>query len=145
MTEHLHGYPACPTSPGQPCPPSDLAYEDCQPHGALVSCEASVVDGNPTGQYRCNHSDASAAAPARKTMKKKPAAKAKPATKRAPAKKAGKKSKSKSKPKAAASRKPKKAKKAKKAAKAAKKSKPAKKSKSGKSKARKAGRKNKKK
>lgn len=144
MTEHLHGYPACPTSPGQPCPPSDLAYEDCQPHGALVSCEASVVDGNPTGQYRCNHSDASAAAPARKTMKKKPAAKAKPATKRAPAKKAGKKSKSKSKPKpkAAASRKPKKAKKA---AKAAKKSKPAKKSKSGKSKARKAGRKNKKK
>lgn len=140
MTEHLHGYPACPTSPGQPCPPSDLAYEDCQPHGALVSCEASVVDGNPTGQYRCNHSDASAAAPARKTMKKKPAAKAKPATKRAPAKKAGKKSKSK--PKAAASRKPKKAKKA---AKAAKKSKPAKKSKSGKSKARKAGRKNKKK
>ena len=96
MTEHLHGYPPCATPAGQPCAPSDLAYEECKSHGALRGCEPSVVDGIPTGSYRCAHDD-KAAAPASRAAKKKPAKKAvktKKAkkAKAAPARKAAKKS-----------------------------------------------------
>jgi hypothetical protein len=79
MAEHLHGYPRCETPAGTSCTSSDLHFEECKNHGALRSCEASVVDGIPTGQYRCLHDDA-AAKPARK-----PAAKAKPRPKKKPA------------------------------------------------------------
>jgi hypothetical protein len=58
MGEHLHGYPRCETPAGQPCGSSDLHWEECKNHGALRSCEASVVDGIPTGQYRCLHDEA---------------------------------------------------------------------------------------
>ncbi len=112
MAEHLHGYPPCEAMAGKPCPPSDLNYAECKPHGVLQSCAPSVVDGMPTGQYRCMHRDAMAAARP-KAAKKKPAAKkARPAKKRAkPAKKAARKG-SRAKPKKAA-RKAKPAKKAK--------------------------------
>ncbi|HTO88562.1 MAG TPA: hypothetical protein VMR54_13665 [Thermoanaerobaculia bacterium] len=79
MAEHLHGYPRCETPAGTSCTSSDLHFEECKNHGALRSCEASVVDGIPTGQYRCVHDDAPAK-PARK-----PAAKAKPRPKKKPA------------------------------------------------------------
>ena len=93
MAEHLHGYPPCEAMAGKPCPPSDLNYVDCKPHGVLLSCAPSVVDGMPTGQYRCTHLATAASRP--KAAKKKPAAKkAKPAKKRAkPAKKAARKAK----------------------------------------------------
>jgi hypothetical protein len=58
MAEHLHGYPRCETPAGQPCGSSDLHWEECKSHGALRSCEASVVDGIPTGDYRCLHDEA---------------------------------------------------------------------------------------
>ncbi len=58
MAEHLHGYPRCETPVGTRCGSSDLHWEECQKHGALRSCEASVVDGIPTGQYRCAHDEA---------------------------------------------------------------------------------------
>jgi hypothetical protein len=91
MAEHLHGYPPCEAMAGKPCPPSDLNYVECKPHGVLLSCAPSVVDGMPTGQYRCTHLAVAASRP--KAAKKKPAAKkAKPAKKRAkPAKKAARK------------------------------------------------------
>lgn len=93
MTEHLHGYPPCATPAGQPCAPSDLAYEECKAHGALRGCEPSIVDGIPTGSYRCAHDD-KAAAPASRAAKKKPAKKPMKAkkAKAAPARKAAKKS-----------------------------------------------------
>ncbi len=98
MAEHLHGYPRCETPAGTSCTSSDLHFEECKNHGALRSCEASVVDGIPTGQYRCLHEDAPAK-PARKpaamtkprAKKKKAAAKPKGRAKKAakkPAKKA---------------------------------------------------------
>lgn len=58
MAEHLHGYPRCETAAGAMCDSSDLNWEECKNHGALRACEASVVDGIPTGQYRCLHDDA---------------------------------------------------------------------------------------
>jgi hypothetical protein len=76
MAEHLHGYPRCETPAGTSCTSSDLHFEECKSHGALRSCEGSVVDGIPTGQYRCIHDDA---APKRA---RKPAAKAKPRAKK---------------------------------------------------------------
>ncbi len=98
MAEHLHGYPRCETPAGQPCGSSDLHWEECKSHGAMRSCEASVVDGIPTGQYRCLHDELAkpAAAAKKKTTAKsrkpkkaarKPKAKAKKAARR-PAKKA---------------------------------------------------------
>lgn len=126
MPEHLHGYPPCATPAGQPCAPSDLAYEECKSHGALRACEPSVVDGIPTGSYRCAHDEKAAAAgrvakkkPAKKAMKTKKA-KAAPARKAA-RKSAGKKG-AKAK-KAGGSKKAKKAKRAKPAKKAKKASK----------------------
>jgi len=92
MAEHLHGYPRCETPAGQPCPETDVNYVECHAHGALLSCQPSVVDGIPTGQYHCVHRDAMAAA----APKRKPAVKAKAKTKKAakkPAKKAAKKPK----------------------------------------------------
>ena len=81
MAEHLHGYPRCETPAGTPCTNSDLHFEECKNHGALRSCEASVVDGIPTGQYRCLHDDKPAmrakAAKAKPKAKKKAAAKPK--------------------------------------------------------------------
>jgi len=91
MAEHLHGYPQCDTPAGQPCPPSDVNYAECQTRGALQSCAPSVVDGIPTGQYHCVHRDAQAAS-ARRAAR--PKAKAKPKKKAA--------SKAKAKPKKAA-------------------------------------------
>ena len=122
MAEHLHGYPPCEAMAGKPCPPSDLNYAECKPQGVLQSCAPSVVDGMPTGQYRCMHRDAMPAARS-KAAKKKPAAKkAKPAKKKArPAKKAARKG---------ARAKPKKATRKSKPKKAARKAKPAKKAKS---------------
>jgi hypothetical protein len=73
MAEHLHGYPRCETPAGQACPETDVNYVECHAHGALQSCQPSVVDGIPTGQYHCVHRDAMAAA----APKRKPAAKAK--------------------------------------------------------------------
>jgi hypothetical protein len=67
MAEHLHGYPRCETPAGTSCTSSDLHFDECGSHGALRSCEASVVDGIPTGQYRCLHDDA--AAPAKKVAR----------------------------------------------------------------------------
>src|ERR1700693_2088981 len=102
MAEHLHGYPQCETPAGKPCPPTDLNYPECQPHGSLVSCAPSVVDGIPTGQYHCLHANA----PARKAKPKpkakpkkaaaKPKGKPKKAAKKAP-RKAAKKAKGKTK------------------------------------------------
>ncbi|HEY7575703.1 MAG TPA: hypothetical protein VIB08_11100 [Thermoanaerobaculia bacterium] len=66
MAEHLHGYPRCETPVGTSCGSSDLHFDECGSHGALRSCEASVVDGIPTGQYRCLHDDA---APAKKVAR----------------------------------------------------------------------------
>jgi len=95
MAEHLHGYPRCETPAGTSCTSSDLHFEECKNHGALRSCEASVVDGIPTGQYRCLHDDKPAmrakAAKAKPKAKKKAAAKPKGRAKKAskkPAKKA---------------------------------------------------------
>lgn len=124
MTEHLHGYPPCATPAGQPCAPSDLAYEECKSHGALRGCEPSIVDGIPTGSYRCAH-DEKAAAPASRTAKKKPAKKSMKAkkAKAAPARKAAKKSAGKKGAKARPARAAKKAKRAKPAKKAKKASK----------------------
>jgi hypothetical protein len=87
MAEHLHGYPRCESPAGQPCPETDVNYVECHAHGALESCQPSVVDGIPTGQYHCVHRDARAAA----APKKKPAAKAKPRPKKAAQKPAKKK------------------------------------------------------
>jgi len=94
MAEHLHGYPRCETPAGTPCPDSDLHYEECKNHGALRSCEASVVDGIPTGQYRCTHDEAPAK-PARAPSKPRKAAKAKPKAARKAARKAAPKKKAK--------------------------------------------------
>jgi len=93
MAEHLHGYPQCAGPAGQPCPPTDLNYEECHSHGALVSCTQSVVDGIPTGQYHCSHRDAQSARPKAAPAKKKAKAKAKAKPKKAAkkAKKAAKK------------------------------------------------------
>ena len=88
MAEHLHGYPRCETPAGQPCPETDVNYVECHAHAALVSCQPSVVDGIPTGQYHCVHRDGMAAA----APKKKPAVKAKPKAKKAAKKPAKKKS-----------------------------------------------------
>lgn len=91
MAEHLHGYPPCEAMAGKPCPPSDLNYAECKPHGVLLSCAPSVVDGMPTGQYRCMHRDAMPAARPKAAKKKSAAKKARPTKKRArPAKKARK-------------------------------------------------------
>jgi hypothetical protein len=111
MAEHLHGYPRCETPAGQPCPETDVNYVECHAHGALESCQPSVVDGIPTGQYHCVHRDAMAAgAPkrkpaakaraktrkaAKKPAKKKAAKKARKAVKKAKGKKAGKQRKKK--------------------------------------------------
>src|SRR5450432_1679426 len=129
MAEHLHGYPSCTAQSGQPCSESDLNYEECKGLGGLRSCEPSVVDGIPTGQYRCTHSGADAGRgpkPAKK--KKKPASKTPKKAAKAPARKASKPAKKKTAKKAA---KPAKRKKAGRAAakpkKAARKAKPARK------------------
>ena len=104
MAEHLHGYPRCETPAGQPCPQTDVNYVECHAHGPLESCQPSVVDGIPTGQYHCVHRDAMAAGapkrkPAAKTKAKAKPRKAakKPAKKKAPkkARKAPKKAKGK--------------------------------------------------
>lgn len=109
MAEHLHGYPQCAGPAGQPCPPSDLNYVECESRGALVSCTQSVVDGMPTGQYNCTHRDAQGAARAKTAKAKakpKPKAKAKSKPKKAAkkakkaARKPAKKAKAKSKKKA---------------------------------------------
>jgi hypothetical protein len=73
MAEHLHGYPRCETPAGTPCPSSDLNWDECKNHGVLRACEPSVVDGIPTGQYRCSHDDA----PAKRAPAKKAAARSK--------------------------------------------------------------------
>jgi len=113
MAEHLHGYPRCESPAGQPCPETDVNYVECHAQGALESCQPSVVDGIPTGQYHCVHRDAMAgAAPkkkpaakakakakarkaAKKPTKKKAAKKARKAGKKAKGKKAGKKARGK--------------------------------------------------
>jgi len=88
MAEHLHGYPRCETPVGTACGSSDLHLEECKSHGALRSCEASVVDGIPTGQYRCMHDEAPAKAPkAKKAGKAKAKAKPKKAASKPKAKK----------------------------------------------------------
>src|SRR5512147_2336749 len=92
MAEHLHGYPRCETPAGTSCTSSDLHFEECKNHGALRSCEASVVDGIPTGQYRCTHDEAPAK-PARAPSKPRKAAKAKPKAARKAARKAAPKKK----------------------------------------------------
>lgn len=90
MAEHLHGYPRCETPTGTLCASSDLHWEECKSFGAMRSCEASVVDGIPTGQYRCTHDEAPAKAAPRPKGKARKAAKARPraARKAAPKKKA---------------------------------------------------------
>ena len=87
MAEHLHGYPRCETPAGQPCPQTDVNYVECHAHGALESCQASVVDGIPTGQYHCVHRDAMTAG----ASQRKPAAKAKAKPRKAAKKPAKKK------------------------------------------------------
>jgi hypothetical protein len=88
MAEHLHGYPRCETPVGTSCGSTDLHFEECKNHGALRSCEASVVDGIPTGQYRCAHDEAPAkAAKAKKAGGAKPKAKPKKAARKAKGKK----------------------------------------------------------
>lgn len=87
MAEHLHGYPRCETPAGQPCPETDVNYVECHAHGPLESCQPSVVDGLPTGQYHCVHRERMAAA----RPKKKAAAKARKAAKKPAKKKAAKK------------------------------------------------------
>ncbi len=106
MAEHLHGYPRCETPVGTSCTSSDLHFDECGNHGAIRSCEASVVDGIPTGQYRCMHDDA--AAPAKKAAGKAKARPKKAAKGKAkPKKKAASKGKGKAKGKAKkAARKP---------------------------------------
>ncbi|HYB52698.1 MAG TPA: hypothetical protein VEG84_02420 [Thermoanaerobaculia bacterium] len=80
MAEHLHGYPRCETPAGASCNASEPHGDECKNHGVFRSCEASVVDGIPTGQYRCAHEDApSQAAPVKKAAAK-PKAKARKAT-----------------------------------------------------------------
>lgn len=113
MAEHLHGYPRCETPAGTLCGSSDLHWEECKSHGALRTCEASVVDGIPTGQYRCTHDEAPARpaparAPARPKGKPRKAAKAKPraAARKAAPKKKGKAKKSAKRAKPTAKRKP---------------------------------------
>jgi hypothetical protein len=87
MAEHLHGYPRCETPAGTPCTSSDLHFDECKNHGALRVCEPSIVDGIPTGQYRCSHAQAApakkAAAKAKARPKKKAAARAKGRPKKA--------------------------------------------------------------
>lgn len=100
MAEHLHGYPSCTAQAGQPCSESDLNYEECKGLGGLRSCEPSVVDGIPTGQYRCMHSGADAGR-GPKTAKKKPARKTPKKAAKAPARKASKPARKKAAKKAA--------------------------------------------
>jgi hypothetical protein len=94
MAEHLHGYPRCETPAGTQCGASDLHFDECKNHGAMRACEPSVVDGIPTGQYRCTHDEAVKAAPKAKKAAKskpKPKAKAKPKAKKKAAPKKAKK------------------------------------------------------